>query len=299
VGKKGSLDIHGVIPAMVTPLSEDDKVNEAALRKLVDYLIESGVHGIFATGSQGEFYALGADEKRFVWEVTVDQANGRVPVYAGTGGVTTREAVDLTRMAEAAGVDAVSVITPYFIRPTQEELESHYQAVAGATSLPVLMYGNPGRTGVSLSVDTVVRLSEVGNIVGVKDSSGDLTLLGEYVRCTPEDFAVLAGRDTLIYGALCYGAKGAIAATANVAPALVVEIYQRFCEGDMLGALQAQYRLAPLRLSFELGSFPVVVKEALDLLGFAAGRARAPINPLPEEKRQALREVLVRMGLLE
>ncbi|MGQ9552892.1 MAG: 4-hydroxy-tetrahydrodipicolinate synthase [Anaerolineae bacterium] len=291
------LGVYGIIPAMVTPL-KDDHINGAALRQLVDYLIAGGVHGLFATGSQGEFYALNPDERRQVWEITLDQAAGRVPVYAGTGAVTTSEAAQLAVLAEKAGVDAISVLTPYFITPSQEELYQHYRAIAEATSLPLLLYGNKDRTGVPLNVDTVARLAEVPNIVGIKDSSGDMTLMAEYIRCAPPSFAVLAGRDTLIYGALCYGAKGAIAATANVAPALVARIYERFEAGDLAGAAEAQRQLAPLRLAFGLGSFPVVIKEALDMMGFQAGPARRPVGPLSESQRRQLREVLEDMGLL-
>ncbi len=282
---------------MVSPL-RDDRINEAALRRLVDYLIDGGVHGLFATGSQGEFYALSTEERRLVWEVTVDQTAGRVPVYAGTGAVTTREAAGLARLAEECGVDAISALTPYFVTLSARELEEHYRRVADSTSLPVLLYGNPDRTGNRLGVGTVERLAAVDNIAGIKDSSGDMTLLAEYVRCAPDGFAVLAGRDTLIYGALAYGAAGSIAATANVAPALVAAIYNRYRAGDLSGSLQAQRDLAPLRLAFSLGSFPVVIKEALDMLGLDAGPTRAPVGPLAEAERAQLRTVLRGMGLL-
>lgn len=297
MASKQPLTIQGVIPAMVTPL-KDDRINEPALRRLVDHLVDGGVHGLFATGSQGEFYALTAEERRLVWEVTVDQAAGRVPVYAGTGAVTTRDTAALARLAEDCGVDAISALTPYFVTISPREMEAHYRTIADATSLPVLLYGNPDRTGNRLSVATVLRLAEVSNIRGIKDSSGDMTLLAEYVRCAPEGFSVLAGRDTLIYGALAYGAAGSIAATANVAPALVASIYDRFRSGDLAGSRQAQRDLAPLRLAFSLGSFPVVIKEALDMLGLDAGPARAPVGPLAEAERAQLRAVLQGMELL-
>jgi 4-hydroxy-tetrahydrodipicolinate synthase len=292
-----TLRIHGVIPAIVTPL-RDDRLNESALGRICDYLIAGGVHGLFATGSQGEFYALDADERRRVWEVTLERAAGRVPVYAGTGAVTTREAVHLARLAEQVGVAAISVLTPYFVTPSQDELYRHYRAIAEAVALPVLLYGNRDRTGVPLNVDTVARLAELPNVAGIKDSSGDMTLLAEYIRCSPAGFAVLVGRDTLIYGALCHGAAGAIAATANVAPALVAGIYECFVAGDLAGAAQAQRDLAPLRLAFALGSFPVVIREALDILGFEAGPARPPVGPLNATQRAQLWRVLSGMGLV-
>ena len=288
----------GIIPAMVTPFTPDGKINVGALRKLTNYLIDGGVHGLFPVGSQGEFYALTFDEKKTVIETVVEEARGRVPVYAGTGAITTREAIALTRMAEAAGVSAASVLTPYFIHPNENELFEFYSAVAKSTRLPLLLYNNPGRTGVNISANFVVRASKIENIVGVKDSSGDLTLTAEYIRRTDKGFSVLAGRDTLIYGTLCYGGKGSIAATANVAPKILVEIYEAFMAGDMKRSLEAQFRLAPLRLAFDLGTFPVVIKEALNLLGIDAGVGIAPVGGIKAEAKEELKKILKEMGLL-
>jgi 4-hydroxy-tetrahydrodipicolinate synthase len=293
------MDIKGIIPAMVTPFNKDETLNEGALRQLVSYLIEGGVHGLFAVGSQGEFYALTPNEKQRVWEIVADETAGRVPVYAGTAGITTRETMMLNNLAERAGADAVSILTPFFINPTQEELYKHYTTIADATRLPVLLYNNPGRAGgLNLSVDLVARLAQHPNIAGIKDSSGDFSLTAEYLRCVDESFAVLLGRDTLIYAGLTHGAKGSITATANVAPKLVVEIYQAFMDGDWERSLAAQQRLAPLRHAFGLGTFPVVVKEALTLIGINAGPARAPVGPMPAENREKLARVLREMGLL-
>ncbi len=288
----------GIIPAMVTPITGDGKINTEALRKLTNYLIEGGVHGLFPVGSQGEFYALTFEEKKKVLEVVVDETRGRVPVYAGTGAITTREAVALTKMAESVGASAVSVITPFFVHPSDAELLEYYTAVAKSTRLPVLLYNNPGRTGVNISADFVVKASKVDNIVGIKDSSGDLTLTAEYIRRTGETFSVLAGRDTLIYGTLCYGGKGAIAATANVAPKIIVEIYEAFMAGDMKRSLEAQFRLAPLRLAFDLGTFPVVIKEALTLIDIEAGVGIPPVGGMKPEAKAELKEILKNMGLL-
>jgi len=283
---------------MVTPITKEGKINESALRKLTNYLIEGGVHGLFPVGSQGEFYALTFEEKKRIIEVVVEETRGRVPVYAGTGAITTREAIALTQMAEAAGVSAVSVVTPYFIKPNDSELMEFFTAVAKATRLPVLLYNNVGRTGVNISADFAVRASQVHNIVGIKDSSGDLTLTAEYIRRTGDTFSVLAGRDTLIYGTLCYGGKGAIAATANVAPKVIVEIYEAFMAGDHKRALAAQYRLAPLRLAFDLGTFPVVIKEALNLMGIEAGVGMPPVGGISPKAKDELKEILKKMGLL-
>jgi len=296
--EKMNFQPKGIIPAMVTPVTSDGKINAEALRKLTTYLINGGVHGLFPVGSQGEFYALTFEEKKRVIEVVVEEAQGRVPVYAGTGAVTTREAVALTKMAEEAGVSAVSVLTPYFIRPNEEELLEHYSAVAKATRLPVLLYNNPQRTGVNISAEFVARASKIENIVGIKDSSGDVTLTAEYIRRTGDKFSVLAGRDTLIFGTLCYGGKGAIAATANVAPRVVVEIYEAFHAGDWKRSREAQFRLAPLRLAFDLGTFPVVIKEALNLLGIDAGGGIPPVGGIAPKAKAEFKEILRNMGLL-
>jgi 4-hydroxy-tetrahydrodipicolinate synthase len=289
----------GIIPAMVTPLDEAGRIHEKALRKLVNHLIDGGVHGLFPVGSQGEFFSLTREEKRRVLKIVVHETGGRVPVYAGTGAVTTREAVDTTLMARDLGVSAVSVITPYFISPSQQEMIRYYMTIAETVSdLPVLLYSNPDRTGVAMSPATVKELAGVDNIVGVKDSSGDMTLSGEYIRLTRGmDFHVLAGRDTLIYATLCYGGTGSITATANVDPRVPVEIYEAFMAGDHKRALEAQYRLAPLRIAFGLGTFPVVIKEALNMIGIQAGPAIPPVGAMSPENREKLRKVLEEMGI--
>jgi len=281
----------GILPAMVTPLDGDQALNEPALRALVNHLIAGGIHGLFALGSQGEFWAFDAAEKQRILELVVEETAGRVPVCAGTAALTTREAISLTRMAERVGVDAVSVLTPFFVSPTPQELYNHYAAIAEATSLPVILYNNPGRTGVRLPPATVAQLAGIKNVVAIKDSSGDLGLTAEYVRAAPAGF-VLMGNDALILAGLLYGCAGAIAATANVVPRLVADIYDCFQAGDLAGARAAQERLAPLRQAFTLGTFPVVIKEALDLMGLAAGPARRPVGPISEPAREELRQVL-------
>ena len=288
----------GIIPAMVTPLTADEEINEQALRRLTNHLIDGKVHGVFAVGSQGEFWALTPDEKRRVWETVVNETRGRVPVYAGTVGVSTRETIMLTRLAEKAGVDAVSILTPYFINPNDDQLFDHFKAVAESTSLPILVYTNPARTNLKISPGLLARLAQVKGIVGIKDSSGDLELTAEYIRVVPPNFSVLMGRDTLIYAGLSYGTKGGIAATANVKPALVASIYDKYMAGDLPGALQAQRELAPLRLAFAWGTFPVVIKEALNLMGMDAGPCRAPVGPLTAEQRDRLKKVLQEMKVI-
>jgi len=290
----------GIIPAVITPLTNDGKFNEKAMRKLLNYLIDGGVHGLFVVGTTGEFYGLSPEEKREIFQVTMDEVKGRVPVYAGTNGITTHETVILTQIAEECKVDAVSILTPMFVTPNQNQLIKHYQTVAANTSLPVILYNNPPKTSVSLAPATVVKLAVAPNIVGIKDSCGDMTVTAEYIRLTKhiDDFSVLMGRDTLIYGALCYGATGSIASCANVAPKICVEIYEKYMAGDMKGSLKAQYTLAPLRISFTLGTFPAVIKESLTLLGINAGPCMEPAGPMTNDERSKLKQVLKDMELL-
>jgi 4-hydroxy-tetrahydrodipicolinate synthase len=294
------MTIHpeGIIPPMVTPLDKDENVDKKAIGRIVNYLIEGGVHGLFPLGSTGEWYGLDFNQKREIIETVMEANNKRLPVYAGTGAVTTKETMRLTKLATEIGVDALSVITPVFITPNDQELFNHYQAVAFNTDLPILLYNNPGRTGINLSVDLVVKLSKIDNIVGIKDSSGDMTQGAEYIRSTDDNFAVLAGRDTLIYGFLSYGGKGAIAATANIAPQIVVKIYEEYQKGNYQEALKAQFLLAPLRMAFSLGSFPVVIKEGLNLLGIEVGSTLRPVEPLTDEARGKLKEILRNMHVL-
>lgn len=291
---------RGIIPAMITPLKRDESVNHEALAKHIEFLIDNGVSGIFVCGTTGEFYALSLEEKREIIRTSKDVIKGRVPLYAGTGGITTSECIELTQMAEAEGVDAVSILTPMFISPSDGDLYDHYASIARNTSLPIILYNNVPRTGVNISVSLVEKLSKIENIIGIKDSSGNFDLTSEYIRVTRNnpDFHVLQGRDTHILAGLTYGATGAIAATANVAPKIVVSIYESFEKGDISKALEYQYMLAPLRMAFTLGTFPMVIKTALEILGIDAGPCKSPIRDLlPEEKKQ-LKTILENMNLI-
>jgi 4-hydroxy-tetrahydrodipicolinate synthase len=293
------MDIHGIIPPVATPMHANEDLDLPRLRWFLDELIAAGVHGIFVLGTNSEFYALDEREKQEVVATAVAHVNRRVPVFAGTGAETTREAVRLTRMAEREGADGVSVITPFFVSPSQQEILDHYRRIAGSTSLPVILYNNPGTCGgVKFDVETVARLAEVPNIRGIKDSSGDLQNTNEYLRVTPERFAVMMGRDTLIFAALVCGARGAVPATANIAPALLVEIYEKFRRGELDGAKAAQLRLNPIRLALTLGTAPGGVKAALALLGRSIGPCRAPVGPLSPDKQEKMRAALRQAGLL-
>jgi 4-hydroxy-tetrahydrodipicolinate synthase len=293
------MNLHGIIPPVVTPMRADENVDLDKLRKLIDHLLGRGVHGIFVLGTTSEFYALDDAEKQAVIATAVQHVNKRVPVFAGTGAEATREAVRLTKMAEKEGVDGVSVITPYYISPTQAEIADHYRRIAEAVSTPILLYSNPSTCGgIKIDPETVARLSEMSNIVGIKDSSGDLQGLIEMVRMTPSSFAVFQGRDTLILPALQFGAKGAVPGTCNIAPDYCVGIYEAFRRGDVAQAQALQLRLSPLRIGLAVGTSPGPIKAAMNLLGLDVGPSRSPLAPLTAEKQEKLRGILRQMNLL-
>jgi 4-hydroxy-tetrahydrodipicolinate synthase len=289
--------LEGIVVAMVTPFNDDESLDEEGLCAVVRFLVERGVHGLFPAGSQGEFYALASDERRRVLEVTLEAAEDRVFVMAHAGAVTTRETMALARHAEAAGADALSAITPFFVKPSQEELYRHYVTLASAVGLPVLAYNNPGRTGVNLQPATAARIAgDAPNFVGIKDSGGDLAQFAEYIRRCPPSFRAFMGRDSLVFAGLAHGAAGAVTATANVVPELAVSIYDAVAARDFARGRELQRLLSPLRLAFDLGSFPVVVKEAMHMIGLPAGPTRRPVEPLSHEARARLREVLEKVG---
>jgi len=293
------MQIRGIIPPVATPMQSNEDLDLPRLKWFLDHLIAEGVHGIFVLGTNSEFYALDEREKQEVIATAVAHVRGRVPVFAGTGAETTREAVRLTRMAEKEGVQGVSVITPYFIAPSQQEIFDHYRRIAENTSLPVVLYNNPGTCGgVKIDVDTVARLAEIPNILGIKDSSGDMQNTNELIRAVPDRFSVLMGRDTLIYPALIFGARGAVPATGNIVPRLLVEIYESFQRGDHAAAKAAQLRLNPIRMCLTLGTAPGGVKAALALLGMSIGPSRSPVAPLGPEKQQKMRAALEAAGFL-
>src|SRR6266851_9113962 len=212
---ENTLQIRGIIPPVATPMQANEDLDLPRLRWFLDRLIHEGVHGVFVLGTNSEFYALDETEKQHVIATAVEHVGKRVPVFAGTGAETTREVVRLTKMAEREGADGVSVITPYFISPTQQEIFDHYRRIAESTTLAVILYNNPSMCGgVKIDVDTVARLTQMANIVGIKDSSGDLQNTNEYLRVVPSRFSVMQGRDTLIYPSLLFGARGAVPASA-------------------------------------------------------------------------------------
>ncbi len=277
---------HGVIPAMATPFAADYSLDVKRISELIDGYIDAGVHGISVAGSQGEFFALDTREHLQLLETATETINGRVPLYAGTGAATTRQAIEITKAAEAMGADLALVITPYFVQPSQDELVEHYTAIAKATRLPVMLYNNPPRTSVNVLPKTLARCMDIAdNIVGVKDSAGDLTQSIEYQLLAPRKSLLFSGRDTLAVSMMLHGAQGTISPAANVFPELMVRLYDAVQAGDYAEALRISNIFAPLRAAWALASFPVVIKEAMAMAGRDAGPARPPIAGLNAKAR--------------
>lgn len=288
----------GIIASIVTPFNDDQTINVRSLKRLVNYLISKGIHGVFVNSGAGEFATLSSDEKRDLIELVVTEVGGRVPVYAGTGAITTAESIDLARFAERAGADAVSVIAPCSVSLGQKELYSFYRELADSTELPVVLYNHPKVTGVTLTDSLVAKLARVENIVGIKDSSGDFGLTLAYIRHQDDHFSVFAGVDMFIFAALASGARGSISSTAGVVPEYAVKIYDSVMNKDYDTANRAQNELYPLRKAYSMGSFPSVVKAALNMMGMDVGRPRKPIRPLGEDSKAELRKILENMGAL-
>lgn len=279
--------IKGVVVPILTPIDENERIDEEKLRSQVDYVIEGGVLGILAFGSNGEFYMVEEDEMERGLEIMISQSNGRVPVYFGIGAISTKKCVRLAKMAVEKGAYGISVLQPMFLKPTEEELFLHFKTIADAVpSTPMLLYNNPGRVGYTMSANLVDRLAhEVENIVGMKDTSGDITQMEEFIRRTRDvDFKVFGGKDTLLYAALCHGAVGGVCTAANFMPHLITDVYNKFIAGDIKGSLEAQFKLNPVRLSMDAASFPVAAKDMANLVGRDVGVPYRPNLPTPEGK---------------
>lgn len=272
------MKIEGIISAMLTPLNADESINERELRNQVNRQISAGVAAVFCLGTNGEFYAFDMEEKKRIIDVVVDEAGGRVPVLAGTGCVTTNETIALTNYAKEKGVDAVSVISPYFAGATQEGLYQHFSRVADACQIPVIMYNIPARTGVNIAWQTVKRLAPNPYIVGIKDSSGNFDNTLRYIEETPDDFIVLCGNDSLILWTLMAGGNGGISGVTNIYPEHMVSIYRLFKEGNFAAAKKAQDDIRCIRDCFAGYNPNSVVKKATALLGYPVGPARAPFD---------------------
>ncbi len=290
-------NFRGSFTALVTPF-KNGAVDEQAFRNLVEWQIAEGTNGLVPVGTTGESPTLSHDEHKQVVEWCIDQANGRVPVIAGAGSNSTREAIELAEHAEAAGADAVLVVTPYYNKPTQEGLYQHFKAINDAIGIPIIIYNIPARSVIDMSVDTMRRLYELENIAGVKDATANMVRVSQQRAAMGEGFNQLSGEDATALGFMAHGGHGCISVTSNVAPRLCAEFQSACLRGDFAAALKLQDKLMPLHHNLFIETNPAPAKYALSLLGKIADAVRLPMVPLAEKSKAAVRDAMVHAGLI-
>jgi 4-hydroxy-tetrahydrodipicolinate synthase len=288
---------RGSFTALVTPF-KNGSVDEKAFRDLVEWQIVEGTNGLVPVGTTGECPTLSHQEHRDVVGWCVDQAHGRVPVIAGAGSNSTKEAIDLAQHAEQAGADAVLVVTPYYNKPTQDGLYAHFKAINDAIGTPIIIYNIPARSVIDMSVDTMTRLYELKNIAGVKDATANMTRVSQQRAAMGEDFNQLSGEDITALGFMAHGGHGCISVTSNVAPRLCAEFQAACLKGDFAGALKLQDKLAPLHINLFVETSPAPIKYALSLIGKCENALRLPMVPATEKARVAVRQAMVHAGLI-
>jgi 4-hydroxy-tetrahydrodipicolinate synthase len=291
--------ISGSLVAIVTPFKKN-KIDYDSLTKLIEFQIAGGTHGIVPCGTTGESPTLSHDEHRDVIKHTIEVADQRVPVIAGTGSNSTEEAINLTRFAEQAGADAALVIVPYYNKPTQEGMFQHFKAVASETSIPIILYNVPGRTSANMLPETVARLrSKCANIIGIKEASGSLTQASEILSQCGKDFLLLSGEDALNFPLLAIGARGFITVTANIVPDDVADLYNKFVAGDYGVCRDLHYKLLPLNEALFLETNPIPVKRALALMNRIEMGCRLPLCEMSKTHLDKLKSVLKNYGLTD
>lgn len=286
------IDFGTVATAMVTPFDRDGNIDFAKTTELVDYLIEHGTTALVVCGTTGESPTLTTDEKIALFRHVVSTANGRVPVIAGTGSNNTRASIELTKKAEEAGVDAVMLVVPYYNKPSQEGMYQHFSTIANSTPLPVVLYNIPGRTVVKLSVETIVRLSHIENIVALKDATGDVLSMTEVIEQTDDTFAVYSGDDGLTLPALAVGANGVISVAAHIIGNEMQEMISAFYAGDYKKAQNLHQLLLRVTKAVFMAPNPTAVKAALAINGIDVGSVRLPLIPLTDEEQFRLEQVI-------
>ena len=287
---------RGSFTALVTPF-KNGSVDEKAFRDIVDWQISEGTNGLVPVGTTGESPTLSHDEHKQVVEWCIDQADGRVPVIAGSGSNSTAEAIELSRHAEEAGADAVLIVTPYYNKPTQEGLYQHYKAINDAIGIPIIIYNIPGRSIVDMSVETMARLYELKNITGVKDATANMARVSQQRAAMGPDFNQLSGEDITALGFMVHGGHGCISVTSNVAPRLCAEFQAACLKGDFAGALKLQDKLTPLHINLFVETSPAPIKYAMSLIGKCANTVRLPMVPASEKAQTAVRQAMVHAGL--
>jgi 4-hydroxy-tetrahydrodipicolinate synthase len=290
---------EGTYTALVTPFDKQGNLDEEGLRELVRFQLQEGIDGLVPVGTTGECSTLSYEEHERVIEIVVGEAKGRVPVVAGTGSNSTREALMLTNFAREAGADGALLVVPYYNRPTQEGLYQHFKELAEKVDIPQILYNIPSRTGVNLLPQTVARLAEIKNIVGIKEAS-TVDQVSEIIELTKgKDFVVFSGNDNQTLPILALGGVGVISVASNVAPRLVSEMVRAFRKGKIEEARELHYRLSPLFKALFLETNPAPVKAALEMMGLPAGPPRLPLVEISQQNREILRKVLIDLGLLK
>ena len=289
--------IQGSMVALVTPMNADNSLDWASLHKLVDWHLEQGTHAIVAVGTTGESPTLNVDEHLAVIKKVVDQVNGRIPVIAGTGANSTSEAVELTQAAKDLGADACLLVTPYYNKPTQEGLFLHHAHIAQAVAIPQFLYNVPGRTGVDMKPETVLRLAQVPNIIGIKEATGDLARAKLLIEQAPSSFAIVSGDDETAVDLILLGGKGDISVTANVVPAAIARMCELALAGNAEEARAINNRLLPLHTAMFVESNPIPVKWAVEQLGLIQSGIRLPLTRLSEQYHQQVKTAMQAAGI--
>lgn len=287
---------QGSIVALVTPFKQGE-LDEKALRDLVEFHIAEGTNAIVPCGTTGESATLSHEEHCRVIEIVIDQAKKRVPVIAGAGSNSTKEAVFLTEHAKKSGADAVLSITPYYNKPTQAGLYQHFKTIAEQVDIPIVLYNVPGRTGVNMLPDTVVELSKIKNIVGVKEASGSLDQAGAILQHTDDSFDVISGEDSLTFPMMAMGAKGVISVTANVAPKKMAQMCKAVLENNMIEARKLHYELIDLSKAVFYETNPIPAKKAVYLMGLIENEIRLPLVEMTKENTEKLKTVMKNLGI--
>jgi len=290
-------NFRGSFTALVTPF-KNGSVDEKAFRDLVDWQIAEGTNGLVPVGTTGESPTLSPEEHEQVVEWCIDQADGRVPVIAGAGSNSTKEAIEYSRHAEEQGADAVLIVTPYYNKPTQEGMYQHFKAINDAIGIPIIIYNIPGRSVIDMSVDTMKRLFDLKNIAGVKDATANVLRVSQQRAEIGPDFNQLSGEDGTCLGFMAHGGHGCISVTSNVAPRLCAEFQSACLKGDYAAALKLQDKLLPLHQHLFVETNPAPAKYALSLLGKCSDLVRLPMVPLAEKSKQTVRNAMVHAGLI-
>lgn len=290
--------IDGVLPALITPFTKDNKIDKQGFVQNIGFLIENGVSGIVPCGTTGESATLSIKEHEQVIEIAVECST--VPVVAGTGSNNTTEAIELTRFAKDAGADAALLITPYYNKPNDRGMLAHFKKIANEVDIPIILYNVPSRTGINLKPELVAELAKESNIVGIKEASGNLGQITQIIEMTEdEDFVILSGDDALTLPIMALGGSGVISVVANVAPKLTVSMVEAFRKGDMEEAKKLNLALAPLIRAVFLETNPIPIKKAVELIGFPAGDLRLPLAPMSKDNEQKLRKALNDLHLIK